>query len=447
MISPVAADAVARAQPLGGSAAPGGVHLRRLARSEVMRCAPGLFLETVDFIVIGAGVAGLAAARDLEARGHQVVVLEARDRIGGRVHTVRPRGWPVPLELGAEFIHGRPPLLMRLARGAREVRGRQYGDGLAPQDEIWRSMMEKLGRLPARRERTVREALDSPRWRSQTTPVERELAAAYLEGFNAARLDLASFQAMAQQIAAAERIEGDRIARFPRGYDAVPRRLARGLRIELGARVREIRWTRGSVQVSAGVRSWEAPRAIVTVPLGVLQARSLRFRPALPAWKQAAIDALAMGPVTKIALLFERAFWPPDLAFLLGHGEVPAFWRTLPSRAPVLIGWAASERSRALRGKDAVAAAVRSLARATGQRVRPLQISWEQDDLARGAYSWVPVGAMNAQRELARRVGPLYFAGEATHFGGACGTVHGAIETGLRAAKEAAKLPARSRRP
>ena len=121
---------------------------------------------------------------------------------------------------------------------------------------------------------------------------------------------------------------------------------------------------------------------------------------------------------------------------------MPTFWRPLPSRAPALIGWAASSAAEALRGRDAVAAAVRSLSRALGTRLRPLRalvFDWQEDELSRGAYSWVPVGAMPAQRDLAKAIGPLHFAGEATHFAGACGTVHGAIETGIRAAREAAR--------
>jgi monoamine oxidase len=396
----------------------------------------------VDAIVIGAGVAGLAAAHALKSSGHDVVVLEARDRIGGRVHTVRALGWPIPVEAGAEFVHGRPKVLLPLARDAREVRGGRYLTGLVRRDDLWDSVMEKLGQLPASRERSVREAIDAPGWRRRTSAEERQLAADFLEGFNAAPLDRASVKAMARQIQASAETDGDRIARFPRGYDAVPRRLSRGLRIELGARVQEIRWRRSSVQVLTPKASWEARRAVVTVPLGILQARALRFVPALPRWKNAAIDALAMGPVVKTALLFERAFWPADLAFLHLHGEaVPTFWRPLPSRVPAMVGWAASRNADALRGRDAVAAAVRSLSGALGERVRPrraLAFDWQEDELSRGAYSWVPVGATKAQRALARRVGPLHFAGEATHFDGACGTVHGAIETGIRAAREIA---------
>lgn len=398
-----------------------------------MRCA-------VDAIVIGAGVAGLSAARALKLRGREVVVLEARARIGGRVHTVRERGWPIPVEAGAEFVHGKPAVLSGLARGAREIGGGHYIEGLTRRDELWDSTMEKIGKLPSARERPVSDALRSLRFRLRTTEEERQLAAEYLEGFNAARLDRASVRAIAQQTQAASEIGGDRLARFPRGYDAVPRRLARGLDVELGVRVREVRWTRAGVRVLADEGTWEAPRAVVTVPLGVLQARAVRFDPPLPRWKREAIDALAMGPVVKIALLFAKPLWPEDLGFLVAREErVPTFWRPLPSRAPALIGWAASRNAENLRGKDAGAMAAQSLRAALGRRAQPIRalvFDWQDDDLSRGAYSWVPVGAMAAQRDLAKPVGTLHFAGEATHFEGACGTVHGAIETGVRAARE-----------
>lgn len=394
----------------------------------------------MDVLVIGAGVAGLAAARECRRRGHRVVVVEARQRIGGRIHTVRPAGWPIPLEAGAEFMHGRPPVLLPLAREAREIRGGHYLPGPVRGDEVWQAVMEKLGHLPAGRERSVADALRTLRWKLRTNAGERRLAADFLEGFNAARIDRASLKAIRQQTAASEEIQGDRIARFPGGYDRVPRRLARGLDIELGERVREIHWSRKRVRLVGDGGTREATRAIVTVPLGVLQAGAVRFHPPLPRWKSDAIEALAMGPVVKVMLLFAKAHWPSDLAFLHAHGEpVPTFWRPLPSRAPALVGWASSRNARALRREDAVPVALRSLAAALGKRVRPVRtlvFDWQDEELSRGAYSWVPVGAMPAQRALARPVGPLHFAGEATHFEGACGTVHGAMETGIRAARE-----------
>ena len=387
-------------------------------------------------------MAGLAAARELQLRGRDAIVLEARDRIGGRVHTLRPRGWPVPVEAGAEFVHGRPRVLLPLAREAREVQGSHYSGAFERQDDLWNSVMEKLEKLPSTRERTVAEALRTLRWRLRTTSEERQLAADFLEGFNAARLDRASLKAIVQQLRASTRIEGDRISRLPRGYDVVPHRLARGLRIELRSRVRLVRWSRSSVQVLTDDRRWEGRRAIVTLPLGVLQAGAVRFEPPLPGWKSSAIAALAMGPVVKVALLFDRPHWPDDLAFLHAHGQpVPTFWRPLPSRAPTLVGWAASRNAEALRGKDAVDAALRSLSAVLKKRLQPvraLALDWQEDELSRGAYSWVPVRALKAQRALADRVGPLHFAGEATDFEGACGTVHGAIASGIRAASEIA---------
>jgi monoamine oxidase len=320
------------------------------------------------------------------------------------------------------------------------MRGRHYLPGLRPSDELWRSVMKKLESIPSLRERSVQDAFGTLRWRLRTTREERTLAAAFVEGFNAARLDRASVKAIKQQTEASAKVEGDRIARLPRGYDAVPRKLARGLRIELEAQVQEVRWRRGGVRVITSRNTYEAERALITLPLGVLQEGTVRFDPPLPRWKLEAIAALEMGPVVKIALLFDEPRWPADLAFLHAPGSaVPTFWRMLPSRAPALMGWAASRNALELRGKNAAAAAARSLSEALGRRMRPVAAhvsDWQRDAHARGAYSWVPVGALPAQRALAKPVGPLHFAGEATHFEGACGTVHGAIESGERAAAE-----------
>ena len=394
----------------------------------------------VDCIVVGAGVAGLAAARLLRNAGRTVLVVEARERIGGRIHTLRPRAWPICVEAGAEFVHGRPQALLPLARGLRHIAGAHYQSGLRRADDLWKSVMEKLELLPERPERSVQDAIASVRFRLRTSAEERELLSAFVEGFNAARLDRASVQAIVQQARHSARTGGDALARMPSGYDAVPRRLARGSRIELGKAVDEVSWSRAGVRVSAGSSSWSAERAVITVPLGVLQTDSLRFTPQLPAWKRRAIAALAMGQVVKIFLLFREPQWPADLTFLHAMGAaVPTFWRPLPSRAPVMVGWAASRAAERLTRKTAADEAIRSLSSALGKRLRPedsIACLWQDDPFSLGAYSWVPVGAMPQQRALARPVPPLHFAGEATHFAGACGTVHGAIESGYRAARE-----------
>jgi monoamine oxidase len=388
-------------------------------------------------IVIGAGIAGLTAARELSRQGREVLLLEARDRIGGRTHTLHPEGWPTHVDAGAEFVHGRPPKLLELVPKAKDMPGNHYQNGLKLVGKQWSKALGKLDHLPSLREQSVQDALESLRFRLRTTPGERSLEAEYLEGFNAARIDKASVKAIIQQTKAAEKIEGDRIARPPHGYEPVVRQLAQGLHVELNSAVREVRVLKDRVQVFTETLTYEASQILVTLPLGVLQARTVKFSPRLPAWKMAAVDALAMGPVVKIALLFDEPCWPRDLGFLHARGQpVPTFWK-LHSRA--LMGWSAGRNALALR--DPARQAVESLSAALGfkRQVKPRSIivfDWQKDELSRGAYSWVPVGALRQQRALARSVGRIHFAGEATDYTGACATVHGALESGLRAARE-----------
>jgi monoamine oxidase len=396
----------------------------------------------MDVIVIGAGIAGLVAARELSKQGQSVLVLEARDRIGGRTHTLQPRGWPVHVDIGAEFVHGRPPQLLEIVHGVKDLTGKHYQSGPKPAGREWNEALEKLDDLPAR-EQTVQHALESPHWRKQTTFDERSMQAEYLEGFNAARIDQASLKAILQQTKAADAIEGERIGRPPHGYSRVVDGLARGLAIELETAVREVRVLKDRVQVISAGATHEASRVLVTVPLDLLQKRTVKFSPKLPRWKLHAIDALAMGPVVKIALLFDQAPWPRDLGFLHARGQpVPIFWK-LHARA--VMGWASGRA--ALQLRSPLRQAVDSLSAALGKRVKPsksIVFDWASQELA---YSWVPVGALSQQRELARSVGRIHFAGEATEYTGHCATVHGALLSGLRAARELGRLRSRKIEP
>jgi monoamine oxidase len=386
----------------------------------------------MDVIVIGAGVAGLTAARELQKKGLEVLVLEARDRIGGRIHTTRPRGWPTHVEAGAEFVHGRPPHLLKLIDELNEMDGEHYAEELMPADQLWGEALEKLDKLPSGKEMSIEAALQSPQFVKQTTPAERQLQRDFLEGFNAARIDQASVKAIAQQDEAAARIHGDRAARPRRGYDEVPNKLSKGLKIQLRQPVQEVVLHKNRVEVITGSATWSAARALITVPLDLLQRETVRFTPPLPKWKLLSIRKLAMGPVVKIALLFDKPEWPDDLVFLHARRElVPTFWR-IHSRA--LMGWSSSRKAMML--TDPVADAVRSLSNALCRKVEPadaIVLDWRFTELA---YSWVPVGAMPQQKLLAKPVGRLHFAGEATDYEGACGTVHGAMSSGLRAAHE-----------
>jgi monoamine oxidase len=423
-----------------------------------------------DVIVVGAGIAGLAAARALAETGLSTLVLEARDRPGGRIHTLPEPSWRAPLEAGAEFVHGKPPSLLRLleqaglhvdeAEGGRFIaEGGRLRDGRA----LFERAQRALASLRFDREQSVRARLAARDFRARTTRLERALAVAFIEGFNAADAELASFAAIVQQSTAAERIGGDFLGRVREGYGTLVRALARGIQLSLQTVVTEVRWRAGSVEVLA--RSPQGPvratgrRALITLPLGVLQFSppaqgAVVFVPPLPPWKRNAVASLAMGPVVKVALRFRDPPWGAipalrNLHFLHVPGApFPTFWVPRPFDVPVLIAWAAGPAGVALSGQAEalqVRAALHSLSsaldRESAQLIASLEeamaFDWGSDPFSRGAYSWVPVGQLRRQRTLALPVGDaLHFAGEATNWEGHCATVHGALDSGLRAARE-----------
>jgi len=434
-----------------------------------------------DVVILGAGVAGLAAAGRLAARGADVVVLEARTRAGGRVHTLRHAEWPAPVEEGAEFVHGRDPALLSLIRRARahadlpragthwlaDPSGR-LRDG-RPVWDIGLQLLEDDGRGERSMAAKIRAA------RADGLAADAcDFALSYVEGFHAADPARASARALAEQQEIADAEHGDEARRVREGYDAIVARLvadAGPTRLRLGSAARAVRWRPGRVTVAAvaaldgrPLPPVEARRAIVTLPLGVLQARPgaarVAFAPSLPPSTRAAIAALAAGDVVKVALSFREPWWEPlerklgmPLAFVhQRRAPVPTWWRPLPFAGPMLMGWAGGPAARRLHGKPAAAVArlaLGSLARTLQTppaRLRELLqawhvVDWAADPFAAGAYSWVPVGALDAQALLAAPVDDtLFFAGEATNAAGNSGTVHGALATGLRAADAILRL-------
>jgi monoamine oxidase len=434
-----------------------------------------------DVVVVGAGVAGLEAAGALGEAGRRVLVLEARDRPGGRVDTRHDAGWPHPFEAGAEFVHGRPPALVRLVRraGARLVEQPQHhgeGDGrqLRPADRVWQQAMELLEGLPQSPPDLSYEQLSAGAgWRRRAPARVQRLARAFIEGFNAAPADRISAVSLGRQTAASAEIDGDRLFRVSGGYQRIIETLVARVRrsggeLRLGATVERIAWRRGAVELAArgalgvSLGTMHARAALVTLPVGVLRTGRPRFVPRLPQPKRAAIAALRMGPVVRILLCFRQLPRPMarrGLTFLHVPGAaVPTFWRASPQDAPaqaaVIVGWAAGPaRARLPAGDEArVRAALSSLARGLGLSRAALaaelagwrSYDWQRDPLAGGAYTFAPPGALDAPAQLAAPVDDtLYFAGEATHTAGASGTVHGALETGTRAAREL--LAARAR--
>ncbi|OGA54516.1 MAG: hypothetical protein A3F74_05840 [Betaproteobacteria bacterium RIFCSPLOWO2_12_FULL_62_58] len=429
-----------------------------------------------DVVIIGAGAAGLAAAAELARCGQSVLVLEARDRIGGRVWTRHEPGLPVPVELGAEFIHGRPAATFSLLRKAGVtavdapiVRLTVQRGKLRPrEDGVFAEVRGVLRRhADALQKKDVSFATFLARGRHGLSEEARAFARMRAQGYEAADPARVSARAIAEQWAG-EGADESGPSRPRGGYGALLASLAasldgRSARLQLQTIVRTVRWQRGSVEVEGTSRGApfraSASRAIITLPLGVLQARSaapgaVRFIPALQE-KERALKRLASGPAHKVALRFRSAFWETlddaryqDISFFhTPRAAFPTFWTALPARAPLLIAWAGGPRAARLTGtgtSDIIRKAVTSLKSVFGKRADiDAQFEtawfhdWQQDPFARGAYSYVTVGGGGARQALAAPLrNTLFFGGEATDFEGEYGTVAGALQSGIRAARE-----------
>jgi monoamine oxidase len=410
-------------------------------------------VDSYDVVIIGAGAAGLAAAQDLMAAGLHVCCVEARDRIGGRILTLYDAATPLPIELGAEFVHGKPAEIVELARAAGlhiyETGGRPISlmPGGEDMDEDGSRVLEDLSNSATEEnDETFQSFLD----RSHYSPGEKHAAAAFVEGFNAARREMIGTAALAQDQRAGDTIEGDSAFRIHEGYGALIQALTRGVEVRLNSVVEAVAWKPGSATVRlSAAGSVHARHVVITVPLGVLQAGAIRFDPE-PTTTLAAARALRFGDAIRVTFLFESAFWDDspltaNAGFLFSDAPVfPVWWTGAPAEMHAITGWTAGPKADALIGlsmDEVISRARDTLVHLLKPAVLPAHRSWFHDwygdPFSRGAYSYVPARALPARRTLAEPVEhTLYFAGEATDLIGYGGTVHGAIASGRRAARQ-----------
>ncbi len=418
-----------------------------------------------DAIVIGAGVAGLAAARSLARRSLRVLLVEGRDRVGGRV-------WA---DLGAEFIHGPAPRTTALLREAgigavaigeeSWVRGKR---GLEPYASDFPSAAAIFGSAYALREDETVDRFLQPFERDPETRELAQTARAYVEGFDAADPSIASARAIADEWRSGVDFS---TARPLGGYDPMIAFLhdactAAGVETRLSTIVRCLRWKRGTVEADVsdargGSQTLRALAAVVTVPIGVLRgqcdAASIAFNPELPPEKHAAMAAIESGHAIKVVLRFRTRFWEDvhdgryrNATSFRTYGEpFMAYWAQTPLRNGLIAAWAGGPQALALAespGPQLIAAALDGFGALFGERELARAEcesgavhDWTADPFARGAYSYVRVGGADARTELAAPLDQtLFFAGEATSTDGQGGTVNGALETGERAAAQAA---------
>ncbi len=420
--------------------------------------------DVLDVLIIGAGMAGLTAARTLAEAGRRVLVLEAQHRIGGRILT-RHIGNEA-LELGAEFIHGHPPELWALIEEAgltaREHGGAQIYFHNGTLGNSGREVNHAFQLLEDLKDFhgpdiSFAEYLDQKR----LSPPERSAIIGYVEGFNAADHRQVSAAALGVQQKAEDTIHSNRLYHLLGGYDQLPQYLANriaeyGGSLRLDEPVREVHWQPGHVEALAASGSFNARQAIFAIPLGVLQSNRILITPR-PDATLAAAAKLRMGNARRFTLLFRERFWATlapqpalaELSFLFAFDQMPPVWWTpYPESSNSITGWVGGPRSAALETLDASELgreACITLARIFDMNADLVQQQllgcythdWQNDPFALGAYSYVATGGLDASRQMSEPVADtLYFAGEHTDITGQWGTVHAAIRSGLRAAAQ-----------
>jgi len=409
-----------------------------------------------DVIVVGAGAAGLMAARELTRAGKQIVVLEASHRVGGRVLTLFEERAGVPIELGAEFVHGDAPTTTRLLDEARlatvPVSGEHVrsDDGeLSPQGPIWKRMSRVFALMSKRRktDRSFQEFLDT-RPGGARLARDRELADAFVQGFDGADPTLISERSLAEQ---GDPTEGAATARrVVNGYAALIVHLDREVSsfVRLNCRAQSIEWGDAGVRVVDATGTTHSARAVViALPLPMLQDGALHIEPEIPTLRNAA-NRLVMGHVARTCVVVRERFWEEktqELSFVHApRRPLTVWWTQHPIQAPVLVGWAggpaAQQLTRSGTLEEVVLAELAHVFRMRRARTESIVESihwhdWSSDPLVRGAYSYVGVGGVSAPRTLARSIaGRVFVAGEAADAESG-GTVEAALASGERAAR------------
>ena len=446
----------------------------------MFQVAPIFRMAQLDVIVVGAGIAGLSSALALTRAGVKVALLEARGRTGGRIFTLWDDALNSPIEVGAEFIHGRPPqiwnMLDELKITPKEISGENwcFADHELRPCDFFGEVEDLLGKMD---EEAPDESFLS--FVQRCCPEERfdpakKWATGYITGFHAADPAQISVHSIIKSSKADEKIHGERAYRIPAGYQVLIGHFTDELKranvpIHLQTIVEEISWSKAKVRARArrddGPVTFESTKALITLPLSVLQAKAgesgaVRFSPELPQAKNCALQNLAMGKAGRVVLRFRERFWDnlrpthpakglSDLCFLFSREPwFPTWWTAMPQKTPVITGWAPFPDAAQLAGKSVdlvISMALQALGGLLGVSANDLEKllergywhDWEADPFSRGAYSYVKVGGDNAQRDLGAPVeSTLYFAGEGTDDTGHNGTVHAALASGQRAARE-----------
>jgi monoamine oxidase len=428
-------------------------------------------MNNADIVIIGAGACGLMAASELSKAGKKVVVLEGRDRIGGRIHTIRNASFSLPVEAGAEFIHGDLPLTQSLLKEARSTfyrrEGKMYrmekGQIYETEDFIegLDTLLVKFGEL--NNDMPFSEFLDRYLGHDKYRSL-RESAIRFAEGYDAARIDKVSTVYLRDEwTGGATSIPYYAEEGYGNLIDFLYAEcFSNGSLILLSSTVKEIQWQKGQVNITCDTgKTYSAAKCIITVPLAVLLSSPadkahINFDPPLPAILAAA-RKIGYGAVIKVILEFNKTFWDdplfkkaarqlPELGFLISGAKFPVWWTQLPRKEPILTGWAGGPAAEDLsrnQKEEILEQALVSLSELFQTSVELLReqlhaslvMNWRTDPFALGAYSYSTINSKAAISKITESVmETIYFAGEAFHHH-EVGTVEAALTSGKQVAE------------
>ncbi|HYK57346.1 MAG TPA: NAD(P)/FAD-dependent oxidoreductase, partial [Flavisolibacter sp.] len=319
-----------------------------------------------DVIIVGAGASGLMAAWELVQTGKKVAVLEARDRIGGRIHTITDKNFSIPIELGAEFVHGNLEHTQLLLKKAGAASVKTNGDiwqkensGFQKQEDFIEdySRLEKKFKglkqdMPVAQ--FIKEYLQGAEYEELRTTLQN-----YVEGYYAADMNKASTMALCQELTTSDDVQ----YRIEGGYKTIVDYLYReteqkGCFFFLSRTVRQVLWKESGTEVITDQEAFHGRKVLITVPLGVLQSEQINFSPSVDE-KIKAAKSLGFGPVIKLVMQFEKPFWEnkdftenkdmSDLGFLFSKDIVPTWWTQYPKHDALLTGWLAGPHAEAVK--------------------------------------------------------------------------------------------------